>query len=127
MSRLWPALRLLVVASLVMSTQSFLLIQGAFALNRDVIAERFCVNRDRPELECDGHCVLMERLGDHHKHGDESGTDALALALSVVSLVASPSPRLAPPPPSAPAFERADAGWAPPGHPAGVFRPPQGA
>jgi len=127
MASLWSGLRLLLVVCLVLSTQSLLLIQGAFALQQDTIAEKFCVNRNRPDIECDGHCVLMERLGEHHKHKDESGTDALALALSVVPLVAPPV-QLAEPTVTEPTVPLLVASsWMPDGHPADVFRPPRGA
>jgi hypothetical protein len=68
----------------------------------------------------------MERLGEHHKHKDESGTDALALALSVVPLVL-PAFRLDEPEAAEPsAFVAIASSWGPEGHPADVFRPPQG-
>lgn len=127
MASLWSGLRLLLVACLVMSTQSLLLIQGAFTLRQDDIAEKLCVNRDRPDIECDGHCVLMERLGDHHKHKDTSGTDALALALSVVPLVVAGTGLASPArTESATVVPRANS-WMPEGHPADVFRPPKSA
>lgn len=125
MASLWSGLRLLLVSCLVLSTQSLLLIQGAFVLRQDYIAEKLCVNRDRPEMECDGHCVLKERMGEHHKHEDTSGTDALALALSVVPLLGtstvplgllSEEPYEFGPPASSGVLE---------GHSEGVFRPPQ--
>ena len=126
MASLWSGLRLLLVACLVMSTQSLLLLQGAFTHRQDYIAEKLCVNRDRPDIDCDGHCVLMERLGEHHKHKDESGTDALALALSVVPLV-TPPVQLVEPAATEPTVPLPIANsWMPDGHPAGVFRPPKG-
>lgn len=127
MAPLWSGLRLLVVLGLVLSTQSLLLIQGAFSLRQDEIAERLCVNRERPEMECDGHCVLRERFGDHHEHEDTTGKEALALALSVVPFVEAGSPL---PQPRAGglvtvAGRGQDVGAV--GHPAGVFRPPRAA
>lgn len=72
---------------LVLSTESRLLIQGVFATGLDVIAERVRVNLDRPDTDFEGHFVPRERLEANHKHKEESGTDALALALSVVPLI----------------------------------------
>ncbi|GAB5535196.1 MAG: hypothetical protein Rubg2KO_14450 [Rubricoccaceae bacterium] len=127
MASLWSGLRLLLVVCLVLSTQSLLLIQGAFTLRQDGIAERFCVNRDRPDIDCDGHCVLMGRLGEHHKHKDESGTDALALALSFVPLVGT-AMRLVKPTVTEPsAFAPVASAWGTDGHPVDVFRPPKSA
>ena len=125
MASLWSGLRLLLVVCLVMSTQGLLLIQGAFTLRQDYIAEKLCVNRDRPDIECDGHCVLMERLGEHHKHRDMSGTDALALALSVVPLVVTEASVAEPAVTELFAFVALASTWVPDGHPADVFRPPK--
>ncbi len=34
----------------------------SFKINQDYIAKVLCINRDRPERHCDGHCVLMQRI-----------------------------------------------------------------
>ncbi|MEO1728636.1 MAG: hypothetical protein AAFR95_16590, partial [Bacteroidota bacterium] len=65
MSRLAALVRLALVLCLVASTQSLLVVQGIFTLRQDVIAERFCENRDRPELDCDGVCYLTKQLKEH--------------------------------------------------------------
>ncbi|NNF59334.1 MAG: hypothetical protein HKN04_13950 [Rhodothermaceae bacterium] len=60
--------RLALVLTLVVSTQSLLIVQGAFHLRRDFIAQRLCVN---PETDCDGSCYLKERMLHHgHQHDD---------------------------------------------------------
>lgn len=33
-----------------------------FKLNQDYIAKVLCINRDKPELQCNGHCILMEKI-----------------------------------------------------------------
>lgn len=33
-----------------------------FKLNQEYISKVLCINRDKPELECDGHCVLMDKM-----------------------------------------------------------------
>lgn len=33
-----------------------------FKINQDYISRVLCINRDKPELKCNGHCVLMEKL-----------------------------------------------------------------
>lgn len=33
-----------------------------FKLNQDYISKVLCINRDKPELECDGQCILMEKM-----------------------------------------------------------------
>lgn len=33
-----------------------------FGIHQDFIAQNLCENRDKPELHCDGKCVLMQKL-----------------------------------------------------------------
>lgn len=33
-----------------------------FKINQDYIARVLCINRDKPEVQCNGHCVLMQKL-----------------------------------------------------------------
>lgn len=44
------------------------LIQAEFVLNREAIAELFCINQDKPELACDGKCELDRRLIEAQDH-----------------------------------------------------------
>lgn len=126
MARLRFLIRVALVAALVASTQGLLVIQVAFSLNRTEIAQTLCVNRDRPEIDCDGMCVLMERMAEHaHDHGGEPAEGVLELALSVRSLVPEtaalpPAPaRAAGPVRAAPTLGPSD------GAATGVFRPPR--
>lgn len=34
----------------------------SFKINQDYIAKVLCINRNKPELHCNGKCVLMQRL-----------------------------------------------------------------
>lgn len=59
MRRFLPTLLLLVLVS------QNLLRLGVLAwyeYNRDFIAAAFCINRDRPDLHCDGKCYLQKQL-----------------------------------------------------------------
>lgn len=38
------------------------LVIAGFSLNQKYIAETLCVNRNRPELHCNGRCYLMNKL-----------------------------------------------------------------
>ncbi len=99
METLRSALRLFVVLGLGLSTQSLLLLQTAFELRRDYIAEHLCVNRDQPELKCNGKCYLRAVSeghvhGEDHTHGgvnpipvSDRQVNLLELALSLVSFV----------------------------------------
>ena len=126
MSALRSLARFALVLSLAASTQGFVLTQAAFTLRRDVIAERLCVNRDRPERACHGRCQLTKRLHEERQRQQERQTSLLQVALAAPMLVAT-APAV--PLPVAPVREAA---WAPgpddaprAGAPAGVFRPPR--
>jgi hypothetical protein len=117
--------RLVLVLAVGLSTQGLLLMQTLFVLRQDAIVERLCVNRDRPELECEGTCFLTQRLHEHQERETERSA-ALLEVLLVAMGVAVPASD-APTPPTA------DAHWpgAPPhraaaGADGGVFRPPRG-
>ncbi len=66
--------------------------QGAWLLNRTWIAETLCVNRDRPELNCDGSCQLTERMREHQERQDE---ERAALLEIVLTAQAAPTARVA--------------------------------
>ena len=117
--------RLAVVLVLVASTQSVLLVRTAFEMDREAIAERLCVNRDRPELECHGTCVLSRMLRDQQERESQHQQARLELALSVTPLVAEAAP--VPPPAAAPvpaASASATLAWAE-GVAGTVDRPPR--
>ena len=126
MSRSHAAARFALVLCLAASTQGLLFVQAAFSLRQDWIAERLCVNRDRPEMHCDGRCVLKERMAAHgHDHEEGRDLAVLRVALSITPLLAE-RPALAAPAPTPPrpyglGVLLADAG----GVEAGVFRPPR--
>lgn len=45
-----------------------------FQLNVDYIIENYCINKERPELDCNGKCYLMEQLAaaDDQKRQDNA-------------------------------------------------------
>ena len=34
----------------------------SFKVNQDYIAKVLCINRAKPEMHCDGNCILMQRI-----------------------------------------------------------------
>lgn len=90
--------RIAVVLVLVASTQSVRVVRAAFELDREAIAERLCVNRDRPELDCNGSCQLSRMLREQQDGEDRQTQAVLEIALSVTPFVASAAP--VPPPPA---------------------------
>lgn len=35
-----------------------------FKLNQDYIARVLCINRDKPQMQCNGHCILMQKMNE---------------------------------------------------------------
>lgn len=52
---------LLLVLSLLIGLQQAIIVVH-FKLNRDAIEERFCTNKNKPELQCHGTCHLKKQL-----------------------------------------------------------------
>jgi hypothetical protein len=59
---------------ILLNGMGYSLIQADFVLNRDAIAELFCINQDKPELACDGKCELDRRLGEAQEHEENRKT-----------------------------------------------------
>lgn len=61
---------LMSILVLSISTQdSFMLM--IFKLNQTHIATHLCVNRDNPEMECNGTCFLKKKMKEAHDHKDK--------------------------------------------------------
>lgn len=88
--RLLP--RLILVLTLVVSTQGLLLVQGTFLLRQDYVASVLCVNRFNRDSDCNGKCYLQQQMehhaGSHHSHdGNDRAPALLQVALSVHALI----------------------------------------
>ena len=73
------ALPILVVLVLVQSFSHWVVVM-AFNLNRDYIAKNLCENRFRPQLHCNGNCVLMKKMKAKEK--EEQGQPAPRLEIT---------------------------------------------
>ena len=40
---------------------------ASFVVNQDYIAEFLCINQDKPELNCNGKCYLMQKLDEQNE------------------------------------------------------------
>lgn len=38
-----------------------------YVINQDYIAEYLCINKDKPEMHCDGKCYLMQMLAEENQ------------------------------------------------------------
>lgn len=43
-----------------------------YELNKDYIIQNFCVNKNKPELECDGKCYLAQKINEAREKEAES-------------------------------------------------------
>lgn len=48
--------------TLLLNSMVYSVIQGSYELNKAYIIENFCVNKDKPMMNCDGKCYLAEKL-----------------------------------------------------------------
>ncbi|MBL7815413.1 MAG: hypothetical protein JNL70_10390 [Saprospiraceae bacterium] len=52
----------LLIATILLQTCSTIAVVVSFKINQDYISTYLCVNRDKPQLQCNGKCVLMQRM-----------------------------------------------------------------
>lgn len=45
-----------------------------YELRKDYIIQNFCVNKDRPELKCDGKCYLAKQIKAAQQQDENEGT-----------------------------------------------------
>lgn len=53
---------ILLLFSLLMANFSNLFLFAGFELNKKFIVTEFCINKNKPELHCNGKCYLMKKL-----------------------------------------------------------------
>ena len=46
-----------------------------YELNIDTIIQKYCVNKDQPELQCNGKCYLSKQLQMLDSQGDDTSTN----------------------------------------------------
>jgi hypothetical protein len=52
----------LLILTTLAANLSQLLVYAGFELNRNYIVSELCINRDKPQLHCNGKCYLMRKL-----------------------------------------------------------------
>lgn len=65
-----------------------------FKLNEDYIAKVLCINREKPQVDCNGQCVLMQKMkstqdANHPEQSQSSKTHLLEI-ISDISLLFRP-------------------------------------
>ncbi|MFT4204118.1 MAG: hypothetical protein QM610_09425 [Chitinophagaceae bacterium] len=49
-----------------------------FYVNRDAIAEKYCINKYKPGLHCNGHCFLLKQLKKEQQRETKDMGDQMA-------------------------------------------------
>lgn len=62
---------LLIVLSLLIGFQQVVIVVH-FKLNREAIEQKFCINKNKPELQCHGTCHLKKQLQETESSGPSS-------------------------------------------------------
>ncbi|WP_209332173.1 hypothetical protein [Lunatimonas salinarum] len=71
-SKTW--LHIALILLILLNGMGYTLIQIHFYMDRGQITALHCINKDKPELECDGKCELSKRLSEAKNHS-ESGEE----------------------------------------------------
>lgn len=50
------------IALILLQSSGKIWIYFSFKINQQYIAKALCINRDKPEMHCNGQCVLMQRI-----------------------------------------------------------------
>ncbi|MHA7130176.1 hypothetical protein [Algoriphagus namhaensis] len=85
---------------LLLNGMGYTLIQVHFLLDREQITALYCINKDQPELQCDGKCELGKRLAEsksHQENGVEISLEELSLtytALQITYPISSSHPQI---------------------------------
>jgi len=97
-----------------------------FTLNRATITARFCVNKARPQLHCDGKCYFAQQLkkqADRENKAPNSLKERLEMLPTAFSSLVPAAPRQWASAP--PGYGPAGALWVPARTAQGIFQPPR--
>ncbi|NVJ87413.1 MAG: hypothetical protein HWE15_13980 [Algoriphagus sp.] len=80
---MWKALvNSIFIPLILLNGMGYTLIQAHFYSDREEITALYCVNKDKPELECNGQCELGKRLAkasESQENGEEITLEELQL------------------------------------------------
>jgi hypothetical protein len=64
------------ILMMLLLTQAFSkwLVVLEYNLNKDYIAQKLCINKARPKLNCHGKCQMMKRLAEEEKQNSSNTT-----------------------------------------------------
>jgi hypothetical protein len=59
---------------IMLNSMVYSVIQGSYELNKAYIVENFCVNKDKPMMNCDGKCYLAQQMKEAKEKRDANST-----------------------------------------------------
>jgi hypothetical protein len=71
------AVPILIILVMVQTFSKWIMIEE-YNLNRSYIAKHLCQNRYRPQLHCNGKCVLMKKMAAEENQSSPAGTVKLS-------------------------------------------------
>lgn len=57
-----------------LNSMVYSVIQGSYELNKAYIVDTFCVNKDKPMMNCDGKCYLAQQMKEAKEKRDANST-----------------------------------------------------
>ncbi|MDR6781748.1 hypothetical protein ABIE26_001764 [Pedobacter africanus] len=116
-------LSILLLFSLLSANCSNLFVYLGFEANRNYISKELCINRDKPEMHCNGKCYLMKKLkqAQEKEEKQERQSQKVQIQDAVVFqklVCTSPVKHLRP-------SRAAEIPFALPRHEAAIFHPPK--
>ncbi|MFC3414313.1 hypothetical protein [Algoriphagus hitonicola] len=75
------------VLLILLNGMGYSLIQLHFYWDREEITALYCINKDKPELQCDGQCELGKRLAETKNQRNEQGEEITLEELQLTFLV----------------------------------------
>ena len=125
-SRVKACFAYLLTALVLLQTFSRELLVVDFTLNQATITARFCVNKARPQLHCDGKCYFAKKLKQQEERENKTASP-LKERLEMLPVAFSSLVPLAPVRRArvAAGYAPYQSAWVPAGAGRGLFRPPQ--
>lgn len=73
----------LMAITVVLQSLSLLYVECEYNLNKAYVSNVLCVNRDKPQMHCDGKCFLKKELNRNadHQRNDQNTTSSISLLL----------------------------------------------
>lgn len=66
-----------------LNSMVYSVIQGSYELNKAYIIENFCVNTDKPMMNCDGKCYLADQMRAQKEKQNANSTHKFSIDFGV--------------------------------------------